>query len=225
MLARTHACVHTHVGRDDRLDVDVQFMEDHQERGSSTSADGGHSEGRCPRRAGQRGVECVLGGGLVRWWGQGRGRGKRSVWRGTDTCVYVLPKGGNGRSVLHYAVLHYADGCGVDAVNATVVTEEEVHTYVCTHKFIHTQIHKYTNIHTCIRAHAHATNTHMHTCTRTDTDMHTYASVWTGWRRWRSCCRSALMPDSKTGYGREHVHVQRGCVHVCTRVAHAYLSL
>ena len=59
ILARTHACIHTHVGRDDRLDVGVR----EQEGGSSSSADGGHSEGRCPRRAGQRGVKCVLGGG------------------------------------------------------------------------------------------------------------------------------------------------------------------
>ena len=71
MLARTHACIYTHVGRDDRLDciiprkrrfsLDVGLRE--EERVSGTSADGGHSEGRCPRRAGQRGVKCVLGGG------------------------------------------------------------------------------------------------------------------------------------------------------------------
>jgi hypothetical protein len=49
-------------------------------------------------------VECVLGGGLGKWWGQGRGRGERRVGRGTDTCVYVLPQGGDEkRSALHYA--------------------------------------------------------------------------------------------------------------------------
>ena len=92
----THSCMHnqyTHVGRDDRLDVGVR----EQHGGIGTSADGGHSEGRCPRRAGQRGVECVLGGGLGRWWGQGRGRGERRVkvtkgWGGAlthaCTCFY-----------------------------------------------------------------------------------------------------------------------------------------
>ncbi len=65
----THSCMHTHthVGRDDRLDVGVRT----RERGSGTCADGGHSEGRCPRRAGQRGVECVFGGGLGRFVGAG----------------------------------------------------------------------------------------------------------------------------------------------------------
>ena len=68
MLARTHACIYTHVGRDDRLDGGLR----EEGGGSITSADGGHSEGRCPRRAGQRGVKCVLGGGLGRWRGPNR---------------------------------------------------------------------------------------------------------------------------------------------------------
>jgi hypothetical protein len=40
-----------------------------------------------------------------------------------------------------------------------------------------------------------------------------------GRARWRSCCRSAPMPDSKTGYSREHVHVQRVCVTCCSCVS------
>ena len=56
MLARTHAYTHTHVARDDRLDAGVQG----KERGSGSSADESDKESRCPRPAGQRGVECVV---------------------------------------------------------------------------------------------------------------------------------------------------------------------
>ena len=111
ILARTHACIHTHVGREDRLDGGG-------EGGSGTSADGGHSEGRCPLRAGQSGVECVWGGGLGRWWGQGRGRGERRVGRGTDTCVFLQGKYG----IRHRSALHYASMNGLESAVAKLLS-------------------------------------------------------------------------------------------------------
>ena len=54
ILARTQAYIHTHVARDDRLDVGVRVQK------TLHVAHGSDKESRCPRPAGQRGVECEV---------------------------------------------------------------------------------------------------------------------------------------------------------------------
>ncbi len=67
-------------------------------------------------------MECVLGGGLGRWWGQGRGRGERRVGRGTDTCVYVLPQSGEYQREYQRSALHSASEKGWESAVAKLLS-------------------------------------------------------------------------------------------------------